>query len=243
MTAAGRPPSIPFSALPDHLQLPDVLIPLEWRRSSRARRLSIRLSRSSDSVIITLPATTPAEAGLKLLRTHTGWVEKQLQRRPAPIRLVDGGYVPLDGQPHRIRHVPQSRGGAWLAGEELHVSGDPTFLARRVGDFLRELGKERLRIRLMQQVTRIDLHPTHIAVRDTTSRWGSCSATGRIMLSWRLVMAPLAVQDYVILHELCHLRHHNHGTAFWKEVERVCPGYRTAEEWLSQHGSALMRAG
>ncbi|NHO32580.1 M48 family metallopeptidase [Acetobacter fallax] len=233
----------PAQSLPCSIAMPDGPVPVEWRRSTRARRVSLRVSPRTRGVIVTLPASATTEAGLRLLRTHTGWIEKQLQRRAHTPRFEAGGRVPIDGADHVICHTPHGTGGAWLEQSEIHVSGDAAFIPRRVTDFLRRLATRKLADRMTALGARTGLMPAQVAIRDTTSRWGSCTARGRVMLSWRLVMTPVFVQDYVILHELAHLRHLNHSAAFWALVDLLTPRRHEAERWLKLHGAALLHAG
>ena len=228
--------------LPDSILLPDGPFPVTWRRSQRARRFSLRLSRAGDSVTVTLPMRASAQTGLKFLSEHRGWIAHQLQRRPSPLRFEAGQRVPLNGVSHIIEHVPHGRGGAWIADGQIHVSGSIEFLPRRVRDLLQRLANVQFNERVVQLATTTGLQPKAFAVRDTVSRWGSCTTSGRVMLTWRLIMTPPFVQDYVILHELAHLKHHNHSAAFWALVDHICPYRQEAEQWLKTHGTALMSA-
>ncbi|NHN84409.1 DUF45 domain-containing protein [Acetobacter musti] len=231
------------SALPCSITTQNGPVPVEWRRSVRARRISLRVSPRSQGIVVTLPASATTEAGLRLLRTHMTWIEKQLLRRAHGPRFEAGSTVPINGTDYVIRHNAEGRGGAWLEQTEIHVSGDPAFIPRRVTDFLRQIAKQKLTARVTELSSGTGLAPKQIAIRDTTSRWGSCTASGRVMLSWRLIMSPAAVQDYVILHELAHLRHLNHSAAFWALVDTLTPHRTHAENWLKAHGAALMHAG
>ncbi|WP_291366058.1 M48 family metallopeptidase [Acetobacter sp. UBA5411] len=231
-------------ALPDSILLPSGPFPITWRRSTRARRLSLRLSRAGDSVVVTLPPRVSPQTGLALLNAHRDWIVRQLQRQPVAISFAAGNIIPINGVAHTIHHTPEGRGGAWIdTDHKLHVSGDAAFLGRRVRDFLLALAQKRLGQRLQELAGRSGFAPKTFALRDATSRWGSCSTAGRIMLNWRLIMAPHFVQDYVILHELAHMKHHNHSAAFWTLVDQMCPTRNEAELWLKNHGLSLMRAG
>ncbi len=152
--------------------------------------------------------------------------------------------VPLCGEPHVVRHEPLGRGGVWIASDGmLAVSGGAEFLARRVGDFLRAEARRRL----VETVERIggpaSLRPRRIAIKDTRTRWGSCTANGVVMFAWRLVMAPLEIQHYVAAHELAHLRHMDHSAAFWALVDTLTPHRAAADAWLRVHGAGLLRVG
>ena len=236
-------PSSSEQAFPDSVLLPSGPFPVTWRRSTRARRVSLRISRTGDSVVITLPSGVSPQTGLSLLNSHRDWVIQQLQRQPTAISFTTGSRIPINGVAHTIHHTPEDHGGAWIGKDHaLHVSGDVAFLGRRVRDFLQTLAHRQLGQRLQELSQQTGFILKTFALRDATSRWGSCSTAGRVMLNWRLIMAPHFVQDYVILHELAHLQHHNHSTAFWALVDQMCPARNNAELWLKNHGTSLMRA-
>ena len=225
------------------LDLPHGPTRIVWRRSARARRVSLRIDPRATAVIVTLPTRAARSAGLRLLTDNAGWVGTKLAALPPPLLFHDGAAIPLGGAPHRIRHVPDGRGGAWLQGGEIHVSGNPAFLARRVVDLLRAEARRALAALSRDVAAQTGLHPAKLAIRDTRSRWGSCTADGTVMFNWRLVMAPADVQHYVVVHELAHLRHMNHGPAFWALVGQHAPQMPAAIAWLKRHGTGLMRAG
>ncbi len=229
--------------LPDSLQLPSGVARVEWRRSARARRISLRIDPYGGTVVVTLPLRVGVRAGIALLTNHADWVSDRLAALPDAVALTDDALVPICGVPHRIRHLPQARGGAWLDNGELFVTGRPEFLARRVKDFLRAEARRRLAALTVAKAQSADLHPRRLTVKDTRSRWGSCAADGSLSFSWRLVMAPAFVQDYVAAHEVAHLRHMNHGKRFWALVERLTPHTATAVPWLRTEGTRLLRIG
>jgi predicted metal-dependent hydrolase len=214
-----------------------------WRRSTRARKISLRIDARAGGVIITLPPCAAQSAGMTLLRDNAAWVAERLARLPDPVLLADGAIVPIDGLPYRIRHLPNGRGGAWLGAGEVLVCGAPEFLARRVADFLRTEARRRLSALATAKAGAAGLTPRRIIVKDTRTRWGSCTADGTLMFCWRLVMAPLHVQDYVAAHEVAHLRHMDHGRSFWALVAQLTPNKRTAMHWLDAQGPGLMRVG
>jgi predicted metal-dependent hydrolase len=214
-----------------------------WRRSTRARKISLRIDTRAGGVIVTLPPRAGQAAGMALLRDNAGWVAERLARLPAPVLLADGAMVPIDGLPYCIRHRPDGRGGAWLGAGELLVSGAPEFLARRVADFLRAEARRRLSALAIAKAGAAGLTPRRIIVKDTRTRWGSCTADGTLMFCWRLVMAPLHVQDYVAAHEVAHLRHMDHGRGFWALVAQLTPNKRAAMHWFDVQGPGLMRVG
>jgi predicted metal-dependent hydrolase len=216
---------------------------VEWRRSQRARRVSLRIDPRGGAVVVTLPPRAGRTAGVALLMNHAGWVAERLAALPGAIAFAHGSVVPLHGADHRIRHVPNGVGGVWVEKGEVRVSGDASFLARRVGDFFRAEARRRMSALVAAKAGVAGLRPLRIAVKDTRSRWGSCAANGCLSFSWRLVMAPRFVQDYVAAHEVAHLRHMNHGARFWALVRELTPHTDAAMEWLRTQGPRLLRVG
>ena len=225
------------------LLLPGGETPIRWRRSRQARRISLRIDARAGTVVVTLPPRAAREAGLELLRTHTDWVAGKLAALPGQVAFEAGETIALSGVPHVIRAMPDARRGVWVEAGEIRVSGERAFLARRVLDFLRAEARTVLGACVRHIATEAGLQPSRLVIKDTSSRWGSCSSDGVVMFSWRLVMAPPEVQHYVAAHELAHLRHLDHSPQFWAHLALLTP-YRThAEGWLRQHGPALLRIG
>ncbi len=223
--------------------LPSGAARVQWRRNARARRVSLRIDPSDGAIVVTLPPRASRRAGMALLMGHADWVAKRIAELPAQVMLTDGAEVPIGGIPHRIRHHPDRRGGAWLEAGELHVTGQPEFLPRRVVDFLRAEAGRRLSAMARAKAAQAGLTPLRITIKDTTSRWGSCAPDGALAFSWRLVMAPDFVQDYVTAHEVAHLRHMNHRPAFWHLVSSLTAHTPCAMTWLRDEGPRLLRVG
>ena len=252
--ATARPPRRPaVKALApfELLRLPAGELPVRWNRCGRARRISLRIDPRAGAVVVTLPARAGREAGLALLRTHADWAAGRLAALPLAVAFDEGATLLLAGRPHRISHAPEARRGVWVEGDLIRVSGERAFLARRVADFLRAEARVRLG-RLVAEIAAGEgpagrepggLLPARLTIKDTATRWGSCSSERVVMFSWRLVMAPPEVQHYVVAHELAHLRHLDHGEAFWRQVDRLTPHRTEAEAWLKRHGAALLRTG
>jgi predicted metal-dependent hydrolase len=180
---------------------------------------------------------------MALLMGHVDWVAKRIAALPQAVTLADGAEVSIGGVAHRICHHPDRRGGAWLEAGELHVTGRSEFLPRRVVDFLRAEAGRRLSAMVRVKAAQAGLIPARITIKDTTSRWGSCAPDGALAFSWRLVMAPNFVQDYVTAHEVAHLRHMNHGPKFWKLVASLTAHTPCAMAWLRDEGPRLLRVG
>jgi predicted metal-dependent hydrolase len=225
------------------LTLPSGPTRVEWRRNRRARRVSLRIDPCGGGVVVTLPMRAGRGAGVALLMNHAEWVANRLAALPDALPFTEGTLVPIGDVPHRIRHVPQSRGGAWLQDGELHVSGAPEFLRRRVTDFLRAEALRRLSALVVAKTAILGVTARRISVKDTRSRWGSCAIDGSLAFSWRLVMTPEFVQDYVAAHEVAHLKYMNHGKRFWNLVDRMTPHAAVAIPWLRAEGFRLLRVG
>jgi predicted metal-dependent hydrolase len=146
------------------LALPHGPARIDWRRSSRARRISLRIDPRHGAVVITLPPRASRAAGMALLMDHASWVAERLAALPRTVSFADGAVVPVSGRPHRIRHVPHGRGGAWIENDEIHVSGDPDFLARRVADFLRAEARRRLSALVMEKAGPAGLQVRRVTV-------------------------------------------------------------------------------
>jgi predicted metal-dependent hydrolase len=225
------------------LALPGGPARIEWRRSARARRVSLRIDPRGGAVVVTLPHRTARQAGMALLIDNADWVAQRLAALPGPISFADGIEIPLHGRLHRIRHLPLARGGVWVEAGEIMVTGEATFLARRVMDFLRAEARRSIGLLVARKAALAGVKPARITLKDTSSRWGSCAANRNLAFSWRLVMAPVFVQDYVTAHEVAHLRHMNHGPQFWKLVDEITPHTEQAVAWLRLHGMKLLRVG
>ncbi len=231
--------------LPDSeiLALPNGPTRVAWRRNPRARRVSLRVDPRDGSVIVTLPPRASRRSGLALLTSHADWVSARIEALPGALPLTEGTLLPLRGVPHRISLAPGGRGGAWIAEGEIRVSGEPEFRARRVTDLLRREARRGLGAIVVEKAARAGLRPGRITVKDTLTRWGSCAANGNLAFSWRLIMAPGHVQDYVVAHEVAHLRHMNHGEMFWTLVGELTPHRHAAGLWLRDSGPVLLRVG
>lgn len=224
--------------------------PVEVRRHPAARRMTLRVSRTSRSVIVTVPVSCDLAQAGSFLNSHLDWVRERLGNLPEHIPFSDGSVVPLRGAPYVIVEVGSRHTGSVVevgtTGDgkpALMVSGQSDHVPRRLRDWLAvEAGRDLLD-RVSWHGRHLGLKPGRITVRDQKSRWGSCSTTRALSFSWRLIMAPAFVLDYVAAHEVAHLAEMNHGTRFWALVARTMPETEMAKHWLQLHGSDLHRYG
>ncbi len=216
---------------------PPVELTLRW--SSRARRISLRVSGLDGMVTLTLPQGVSKREGLAFAETKAAWLRRQLERQPDQIAVRWGADLPVEGSTLRIA---QGAGRRVVSKDgQLLVPGLPGSVATRTQAYLRTLARDRLALASDRYAARIDRRYARISIRDTRSRWGSCSARGGLMYSWRLIMAPPEVLEYVAAHEVAHLQEMNHSPAFWQVVEQLYPGYQAPRRWLRNNGADLHR--
>jgi predicted metal-dependent hydrolase len=211
------------------------------RLNPRARRMVMRLNPVSGDVTVTAPARVGKAAALAFVRGEIQWVSRQRAAAPKRVALAPGSMVPFLGTPHRIA-AARERGPApvWREGEEIFVGGRAEHAARRLTDFFKREARQAFEERALAFGNRLGVKPSRITVRDTASRWGSCSSARSLSFSWRLIFAPDYVRDYVVAHEAAHLKEMNHGPRFWAHVESLTPHARKARKWLRENGRSLL---
>ena len=216
---------------------------MRWCRSSRARNVSLRIDARAGAVVVTLPPRKPRREGMALLTLHADWAMQCVAALGPALELANGAEIPLGGTPHVIRHDPDARGDAVLDGKTIIVAGKPEFLAQRVQDLLRMEARRRITTLAADHAATLGVTIRALRLKDTRSRWASCAPDGTLAFSWRLVMAPGWVLDYVVAHEVAHRRELNHSPRFWAHVARLAPKREAAEAWLRDNGPALLRTG
>ncbi len=228
------------SSAGDFLKLTERQVPLVLVRNPRARRYVLRLL-PNGSARVTIPRGGTIAEGRRFAERSAAWVERALQRAAArPIRTKVwwvGTEVYFRGELVRIENGGEGR--IRLGSEVIPVKDETADLRREIeGHFWRLAAKE-LPPKVFEFAGMHQLTVARVTVRNQRSRWGSCSRRGTISLNWRIIHAPPLARDYLILHELMHLRQMNHSARFWSEVEAVCPDYRAAERWLKEHSNLL----
>lgn len=213
------------------------------RRSALASRMSLRLDAMTDSVVLVMPPGVPERDGLRFAAAHHDWIARRLSALPPRIPFAPGTEVPVLGEPHVIEPRPEARRGVWAEDGRLHVSGRPEHLPRRVLDWLKHRAGEEVSALAFPMAAAVERRIAGVVVRDQRSRWGSCTADGRLAFSWRLVLAPPPVLTYVVAHEVAHLVELNHSPAFWRVARRLMPDMAAPRHWLKLHGATLHRYG
>jgi predicted metal-dependent hydrolase len=224
------------------------LPPVTLRVSNRARRMALRLDPSTRAVHLIVPARASLKRAYDFAREHAGWIDRRLAALPEPIPFEDGAALPIFGRLRRIRVCvdPSCRTtridlqedfiSVTIRREGVDVSGRlRRQMIRWAAQALEEMAGEKAR--------RIEKTIGNVQVRDTKSRWGSCSPQGDLNFSWRLIFAPPAAMDYVVAHEIAHLSHMNHGLAFWALCRDLSDDFLVGRRWVRANGSGLMRYG
>ncbi|KEO60220.1 M48 family metallopeptidase [Thioclava indica] len=221
---------------PPHIpELPELELVL--RRSARARRFSLRVSRADGRVALTIPKGASEREALAFARSQAEWLRRTLGGI-APARVLRfGETVPFEGR--ELLLEPATLRAPRLEGDRLLAPNDPEKLGLRIETFFKHAARLRLHQASADYAAMLDRPIARITLRDTRSRWGSCSHTGALSYSWRLIMAPPDVLDYVAAHEVAHLVEMNHSSAFWAQVARLRPSFKAERAWLKREGSRL----
>jgi hypothetical protein len=238
---ASPPP--PPSSNPDVIDVHAHSMPIIYRRHARARNYVLRLL-ANKTVVVTVPRAGTKSFARDFVASRKSWLEKQwriLETRKIPPQLLRPGMeILFRGEPVVLR--VQRTGLDW----QLQFGAESAPLAALDGNLrpalerrMQNLARTELVIRALELAGAHQIEVKRVAVRNQKTRWGSCSHNGTISLNWRLIQLPAAVRDYIIVHELMHLRELNHSPRFWAEIEKVCPNYRAAEDWLKKNSGQV----
>lgn len=228
-------------ALPDLLQVGEHTLPLVIRRHKRAKRICLRYNPTSHQINLTLPRHTRLSDGIDFITEKTEWLLSTIEDIPCKKQLKPGVCITIVGDRYRIKHVPDLGMPYQLRAGILCISGKRENFSRNVEDALKRIARQRITMLSLKYADRIGGRVNRVTVRDTRSRWGSCSSNGNLSFSWRLIFAPRKVLEYVVAHEVAHLRHMNHSQRFWDLTETICPNHVAPKEWLRVHGKELYR--
>ena len=226
----------------------DALYLVRLRRHRQARRYTLRVQAATREVVLTMPPRGSIKEARAFAEKHGAWIAARLGRLAEAAPFAHGTEMPLRGALHRIVHRRNLRGTVWTetdaAGRRLIcVAGEAPHVERRIGDFLKREARRDLEAASRRYAQKLGVTIKRISVRDQVSRWGSCSTTGVLSYSWRLILAPPFVLDYLAAHEVAHLIEMNHSPRFWRLVGRLCPAMQRAKVWLDAHGTDLHRYG
>jgi len=235
------------------IQLGDRTLSYQLRRSPRRRTIAIAID-PHEGLVVYSPMRMSAEGLGDFLRDKARWIlaharqHEEARARTPVLAWQPGDDVPFRGRRVTLTVLPgAAQGEVALEGEQLTVRTPPEDglvpegprIRGLVVRWLREQAAAHVAARVQDFEGRLDVQPRRVRVRDQKRRWGSCSAHGVLNFNWRLILAPEAVLDYVVVHELCHLKEMNHSPRFWAWVERILPDYGTPRSWLRQNAMLL----
>lgn len=215
-------------------------LPILIRKHHSAKRISLRYNHTKNSVSLTIPRHSSVRRAIAFAHEKTMWLEAQIQQYQTikTQDITENCKISVLGEELTIKHSA-GRGIASKIGSVLYIHGEQDFMKRRLQTWLKNLCKTEIISFSDKFASQIGVRIKKITLRDTRSRWGSCSTNGSLSFSWRLVFAPHNVLEYVVAHEVAHLLEHNHSPAFWNVVANLCPNWKNARYWLKQNGKTL----
>ncbi len=225
-------------ALPDGREI-DLLL----RRSARARRAMLRIDDANGEVELVLPRCAAIGDGLAFAHSKAGWIAKRLSALPPAVLFRPGAVLPVLGDSVALMLPPNGAKRVRRINGALHVPGEGAEFAGRVRRWLIAEARREIGARANRLALEVERPVKRLAIRDPSTRWGSCSVAGGLSFSWRLILAPPEVLDYVVAHEIAHLRHMNHGGCFWSLVEKLAGDCSVHRTWLRRNGTQLRRYG
>lgn len=233
---ARRPVEKP---LDQTIDLGDRTAPLTTRVNRRARRLIVTVDSINGCVIVTAPSRRALPEAIDFAKTRAPWISRQLEDGGGAKPFRNGSIAPYRGAPKLIVLDGGPRAGVRLDGDRLLAGGDEKHLNRRVTDWMKAEAHRILTERVDHYASALGKRRGPLTIRDTRSRWGSCAKDGAMSFSWRLILAPPEILDYVAAHECAHLVHHNHSPAYWRVVRTMGVDARAARDWFSDNGQTL----
>jgi predicted metal-dependent hydrolase len=228
--------------LPEQIAIatPDGLVDILVRASPRATRASLRVDPSEGGVVLVVPARMPFSQAQAFAESQALWIAGRQRLAHRRVRMTAGAEVPILGAPHRVVLAATGRPVSHVDGE-IRVTGEPDHTARRVRDYLRRLALCEIAPRAERFAHQVDRSIARISIRDPKTRWASCSSSGDLSFSWRLIMAPEPILTYVVAHEIAHRVEMNHSPRFWRVVEQLGVDAKSSRAWLKAEGPRLLR--
>ncbi len=241
----GRPPQKTQLARRELLRIDGESVAVTVRHNPRARRFIIKVHPSTGEVTVVTPSRRAFDHALNFARSESDWIARRLAKVPRGVELELGATVLFRGAEHRVTSGVRGPGPVWTEEVDgvrfIRVGGRAEHAPRRLIDFFKREARKMLSVRTTELAGHVGVAPKRVTVRDTVSRWGSCSTERSLSFSWRLILAPQFVLDYVVAHEVAHLRHMNHGPRFWQLVGKLMPDADAAQAWLVRNGPLLHR--
>ena len=216
--------------------------------NAKARRLILRLDERRREAVAVAPSRRQIKDAAAFAAERADWISMRLQHLPEPVRFEEGAMIQYRGAPLQLTSEGEGRiAKIWPEDENsprlLSVPGDPETMELRVMRFLKKQARADLTRAVKRHCATLGVTHKSLSVKDTRSRWGSCTHDAQLSFSWRLIMAPPEVLDYVAAHECAHILEMNHSPKFWAQVSKCCPDWKHHRSWLRTHGAGLQAAG
>ena len=208
-------------------------------QSRSSRKLTLKIDEKERVPVLAVPRFCSRKQAINFVTEHTDWIVKALNKLPEIKYFGAGTSLSLFGQTVTIEHHPEARRGVWLEADKLCVSGENEFIHRRVKDYIKRCAQKEFYDYSQKLADKINCNLAGVSIKDTTSRWGSCSTLHHINYSWRIALAPKFVIDYLMAHEVSHLKHPDHSDEFWACVATLCPEWSNGRIWLKRYGKTL----
>jgi predicted metal-dependent hydrolase len=218
-------------------------VPLVVTRERRARRVRLRVDARRGEAVLVLPPRASLREGRAFAQSQVAWLRARLEELPPRVEFAPGSEISLGGVTHVLRWDRGGPARVKVVDGVIRVGGDREGFAKRLTEWLKRRARERVSRKAEALAGRLDRTVRRVSIRDPRARWGSCTHKGDLSFSWRLVLAPPEILDYVVAHEVAHLVHLHHRPSFWRAVEKLMPDYAAAREWLDRHGPELQRYG
>lgn len=212
--------------------------PFKINVSGKFKRLSLRIDHKKRVAVLSMPKFCPNKKAFDFIQSHIDWIEEKLSALPDVKDFEDGENICLFGQKTTISY-DENFGAPKLCGDKLFVGGDKLFLHRRVKDFIKREAQKQFFYKSKMLADKLNCPLCGVTIKDTKSRWGSCSNRNHINYNWRIALAPVEVINYLIAHEVAHLKHRNHSDSFWATVQSLEPDAKKGKSWLQQNGQSL----
>lgn len=238
----GKSSPAPLKPLdPVTVELDGLSVLVSLKRHATARRMVLRLDRDGESFVLTIPKRQSQIASIRFIEASKIWMQNTLAHRGRKQDDQSTDKIMLRGVEMQIVRTGKARGLVQVdpVVKTISVSGTEAHCQRRLVDWLKQQAELDLRIASTGYAAKMQCGFSKLTVRDQKSRWGSCSADGALSYSWRLILAPPFVLDYVAAHEVAHLKEMNHGAKFWRHVLTHCVQTKAAKQWLKTHGHTL----
>ena len=225
------------------IEIDGIFLPVKVKENDRAKRITLRLSADGGAAKVTTPSHIGDDAIEEFVRRNRNWLSVRISRLPEKVRLARGAVIPFKGIDHTVRSTGTVRGTVNAIIHDgdhfLDVPGELDGIGRRLLNFLKKEARKELDHAVNLHAAKIGVRPAQLRITDTTSRWGSCSSNRTLSFSWRVIMAPPEVLNYLAAHEVAHLREMNHSKRFWDLTHELCPDTDVQKTWLRTNGAKL----